>query len=415
MAQEKIKIFNDPVYGFVTIPSEVLLRVIDHPYFQRLRRIKQLGLTDMVYPGALHTRFHHAIGALHLVQEALEILRLKDVPISPEEAEGVCLAVLLHDIGHGPFSHTLEYTLVNGISHEEISGLFIQRLDRELDGVMKVAREIFYDKYPRPFFHQLVSGQLDVDRLDYLRRDSFYTGVSEGTIGSDRIIKMLNVVDDRLVVEEKAIYSIEKFLIARRIMYWQVYLHKTVVGAERLLVMILQRAHELARTGKELFAPPALHYFLYQTIQQQDFQGNSEVLDTFARLDDHDIVVAVKSWMTHPDRTLAFLCNRMINRKLLKVQVTNEPPRKEQLLELHHQVIRGYGISEEEAGFFVFSGKIESRTYNEAKDSIIILQKNGKLKEFGNFSDEQHLSIRSNLVSKYYLCYPKELATKEED
>lgn len=363
----------------------------------------------MVYPGALHTRFHHAIGALHLLLEALEVLRMKKVKISDEEAEAVSLAVLLHDIGHGPFSHALENTLVQGITHEEISALFISKLNGELDGTLSLAIEMFNGRYHRPFFNQLISGQLDVDRLDYLRRDSFYTGVSEGVIGSERIIKMMDVVDDELVVEAKAIYSIEKFLIARRLMYWQVYLHKTVIGAEVLLVKILQRARKMAEKGEALFCSPALAFFLYKPLQAADFRANPKVLDTFARLDDHDIMVSVKAWSQHPDLVLSLLCQRLVNRQLFKIEISDNPFSEDRIALYRYAMVTDWNIPLEDAGYFVFSDIVENNAYNAETNKIMILQKDGDITGFSQASDYPYSSVQSGIVKKYFLCYPKEL------
>ena len=320
------KILNDPVYGFVGIPHGIIFSLVEHPFFQRLRRIKQTSLTHFVYPGALHTRFHHAIGALHLMQQAIEVLRSKDVDITPEEAEGACIAILLHDIGHGPFSHTLEHTLFNGVTHEELSLLFMERLNEIFDGQLSLAIDIFRGNYPKQFLHQLISGQLDMDRMDYLNRDSFFTGVHEGVIGYDRIIKMLSVQNGELVVEEKGIYSIEKFLIARRLMYWQVYLHKTVLSAEQMLIVALLRAKALTRQGHQLPASPPLAFFLQREPSRADFeQERDQLLGQFAQLDDFDIVSALKSWMFADDKLLAFLSSSIINRRLFRLEFSHTP------------------------------------------------------------------------------------------
>ena len=315
----KRKIFNDPVYGFVTVPSDLVFKLIEHPFFQRLRRIRQLGLTNLVYPGALHTRFHHAMGAMHLMQETIEVIRLKGHEVSDAEKEGATIAILLHDIGHGPFSHALETSIVHNITHEDLSAVFMDRLNVEFNGQLEIAIKIFRGKYKKRFLHQLVSSQLDLDRLDYLCRDSFFTGVSEGIVSSDRIVKMFTVVDDQLVVEDKGIYSIENFLVARRLMYWQVYLHKTVLSAEHLLVNILKRAKELAEEKVALFCTPSLHFFLYNKLSKRAFLNKPEVLESFAKLDDNDIITSIKVWTDHSDKTLAFLCKNLVNRKLYAV------------------------------------------------------------------------------------------------
>ena len=333
----KRKIFNDPIYGFITLPGELIFDLIEHPYFQRLRRIKQLGLTALVYPGALHTRFHHAMGAMYLMTQAIEVLRSKGVEITAAEAEGVTAAILLHDIGHGPFSHALESSLVHGVSHEKISELFMDKLNHEFNGALNLAITIFKNEYPKKFLHQLVSSQLDMDRLDYLKRDSFFTGVSEGIISSDRILAMLTVVNDSLAIEAKGIYSIEKFIIARRLMYWQVYLHKTVLSAEHLLVNILSRAKELTAKGHQLFATPALQLLLQNNYTLRDFIKNDKVLDAFAELDDNDIYTSIKVWMNNNDRILSFLCRCLMNRNLFKVELQNENFSSEKISELKNK------------------------------------------------------------------------------
>ncbi|HEX4887624.1 MAG TPA: HD domain-containing protein, partial [Luteibaculaceae bacterium] len=330
----KRKIINDPVHGFIALPSKVIVDMVEHPFFQRLRRIKQLGLTHMVYPGALHTRFHHVLGAMHLMNEALDVLSAKGEIITPEEKQGALLAILLHDIGHGPFSHALENTLVTGVHHEQLSELFMDLLNKEFNGALSLGISIFKNQYPKKFLHQLVSSQLDMDRLDYLSRDSFYTGVSEGVISAERIIKMLAVVNDELVVEEKGVYSIEKFIVARRLMYWQVYLHKTVVSAEFLLVNILKRAKELAKRGEVLFASPALQRFLYHDYEWRHFEQDPTLLTDFAQLDDFDIMTSVKVWQSNSDKVLAELCHRMVNRQLFKIVIQKEPFQENKLIQL---------------------------------------------------------------------------------
>ena len=326
MNPRRRKIINDPVYGFITIAGDLIFQIIEHPYFQRLRRIKQVGMSHLVYPGAIHTRFNHALGAMHLMSLAIDLLRAKGISITDEEAEGAMIAILLHDIGHGPFSHSLEFSIVHGVNHEVISGLLMEHLNEHFGGRLDTGIAIFNNEYPKQFLHQLVSSQLDMDRLDYLSRDSFYTGVSEGVVSNQRIIKMLYVVDDKLVIEEKGIYSIEKFIVARRLMYWQVYLHKTVVSAEKLLISILRRAKELAHGGAELFASPALATFLYRDVTRDQFcDRNGAILDTFCALDDYDVMSAIKVWANHPDPILSDLCTRMVDRKLLRVVLSKDP------------------------------------------------------------------------------------------
>jgi uncharacterized protein len=403
----KLKIFNDPVYGFVHIPFEIIYDLIEHPYFQRLRRIKQLGMTHLVYPGALHTRFHHAMGAMYLMGQAIEIIRAKGHEITDEEAEAVTVAVLLHDIGHGPFSHALEHSLVHKITHEDISALFMDRLNSHFEGRLALALKIFRNEYKKNFLHQLVSSQLDVDRLDYLKRDSFFTGVSEGVISSDRIIKMFNVVDDNLVVEAKGIYSIEKFIIARRLMYWQVYLHKTVLSAEHLLVKILKRAKELAEKGVELFATDAFKEFLYNKHDKRSFIENPQVLETFASLDDNDIFTSIKVWANHSDKILSSLCYSLVNRKLSKIEIQKEPFDNGYLEEKKQSFMNSTGFSEEEASYFIFSGSISNNAYNPSDDRINILYKDNKIVDIAEAADQLNISALSTPVKKYFACYPK--------
>lgn len=402
----KHKIINDPIYGFISIKTALIFDLIEHPYFQRLRYIKQVGMTHLVYPGALHTRFHHALGAMHLMQLALEHLQNKGHVISNEEAEAACIAILLHDIGHGPFSHALEHSIVKGISHEKISHLFMASLNKEFGGKLDLALKIFNNQYPRKFLFQLISGQLDLDRLDYLNRDSFFSGVTEGMVSSDRIIKLLNVKDDNLVVEEKGIYSIEKFLIARRLMYWQVYLHKTVIAAEQLLVKILKRARELAKENIELFASPALQHFLYNDISD-DFTEDSEHLSFFALLDDHDIMSSVKVWQNHSDFILSTLCKNLIKRNLYKVEITNDLPNSELIEEKKEKIIKEYKIAEKDISYFIFTDSINNMAYKIGSGSINILRKNGNLEDITSVSDNSSLEALSKGVTKNFLCYVK--------
>ncbi|MCC6372983.1 MAG: HD domain-containing protein [Bacteroidia bacterium] len=409
MPTNKRKIINDPIYGFVTIPSELIYDLINHPYFQRLRRIKQLGLTNLVYPGALHTRFHHAIGAMHLMQEAILTLKQKEVPISAEEEEAALIAILLHDVGHGPFSHALEHSIVKGVSHETISTLLMNRLNKEFNGKLTLAIKIFNNKYKKKFLHQLVSSQLDMDRLDYLKRDSFFTGVSEGVISSERIIKMLNVSNNQLVVDQKAIYSIEKFLIARRLMYWQVYLHKTVLSAETLLVNILKRAKEMSAAGKDLFATPALAVFLKHNYRQADFEKEKGLLDLFSKLDDYDVVASIKVWSECDDKILSRLCDNLLNRKLFKVEIQNTPIAPSHKNKLLQRTIKEYGINRHEAQYFVFTDLVNNSAYNANSFNINILMNNGQLLDVAEASDLLNLQSLSKTVTKYFICYPKEM------
>jgi HD superfamily phosphohydrolase len=409
MSTNKRKIINDPIYGFVTIPNELIYDLINHPYFQRLRRIKQLGLTNLVYPGALHTRFHHAIGAMHLMQEAILTLKQKDVKITDQEEQAVLIAILLHDIGHGPFSHALEHSLVKGISHEAISSLFMKQLNKEFKDQLSLAIKIFNDQYKKHFLHQLVSSQLDMDRLDYLKRDSFFTGVVEGVISSDRIIKMLNVVKNELVVEHKAIYSIEKFLIARRLMYWQVYLHKTVLSAETLLVHILKRAKELSSQGKELFATPALQLFLKNNFTKKDFESNPQLLNWFSKLDDNDVVASIKVWSECDDVILSKLCSNLLDRKLFRVEMQNQPIAGEFKQDYLRKVSKKYKITTEEAAYFVFTDTVNNSAYNATDFNINILMKNGSLVDVAEASDLLNLQSLSKTVTKHFICYPKDV------
>lgn len=406
-AQNKKKIFNDPIYGFITIPYDIIFDLIEHPYFQRLRRIKQLGLTHLVYPGALHTRFHHAMGTMYLMTKAVEVIRSKGIEITEDEAKGVCIAILLHDIGHGPFSHALEHSIVSGVSHEEISTLFMDELNKEFKGKLDLALQIFRNEYQKKFLHQLVSSQLDMDRLDYLRRDSFFTGVSEGVISTDRIIKMLTVKNDALAIEEKGIYSIEKFIIARRLMYWQVYLHKTVLSAENLLVNILKRAKELAAKQTELFCTPAFYTFLYNNFTLADFQKDTKLLKTFAALDDYDIMTSVKVWQTHEDKVLSMLCKMMVNRKLYRITLQNKRFEKSELEELSNKVVEKLKLTKQEAGYFVFQDSIVNNAYNSKMDKINILLKNNTVLDITEAADTLSITEISKPVKKWFLCSPK--------
>ena len=399
------KIINDPVFGFIKIPKGLLYNLVRHPLLQRLTRIKQLGLSSVVYPGAQHTRFQHSLGAYYLMSEAIQQLTAKGNFIFDSEAEAVQAAILLHDVGHGPFSHVLEDTIVQGISHEEISLLLMERINREMNGQLALAIRIFRDEYPKRFLHQLVSGQLDMDRLDYLRRDSFYTGVTEGNIGSARIIKMLDVKDDQLVVEAKGIYSIENFLMARRLMYWQVYLHKTSVAYERMLISALLRAKELAARGEEVFASPALRFFLYNDIGREAFFDRPECLEHFVQLDDNDIWTALKVWCSHPDKVLSVLSTGMVNRRIFKVEISSDPVACERKRELQETISRKLGIALNEAAYFIATPGIERNMYDEADDSIDILYNDGAIRNIADASDMLNISLLSKKVKKYYLCY----------
>lgn len=408
----KKKIINDPVFGFINIPSELVFDLIEHPVFQRLRRIKQLGLSFLVFPGANHTRFEHALGTVHLMGQAISTLQLKGHQITHEEAEAVTAAILLHDIGHAPFSHVLENTIVE-ISHEEISLLLMEELNREFNGKLDLTIEIFKNRYRKKFLHQLVASQLDMDRLDYLSRDSFFTGVTEGVVGIERIIKMLNVVDDQLVVDVKAIYSIEKFLIARRLMYWQVYLHKTVVSAEFLLINVLKRAKELVNSAEHVFATPTLDVFLQNSFTSEDFRNNravsgKSVLQWYTLFDDNDILTSVKEWQNHPDRVLSLLARNLTNRKLFKTKLKQKPfskSWKEKTLKSISEHITG---NEKLAPYFLITGEITNNALNRDNENILILFKNGKVKDIRQASDI-NLTALTKTVRKYFACYPKEL------
>ena len=408
----KRKIINDPVHGFISFPYDIVFDLVEHPWFQRLRRIKQLGLTHYVYPGTEHTRFQHALGATFLMESAIRVIRSKGHEISEAEAEAVTIAILLHDIGHGPYSHTLESTLIEGTSHEEISLLYMESLNKSMDGKLKLAIDIFMDRYPKKFLHQLVSSQLDMDRLDYLKRDSFFSGVTEGLIGSDRIIKMLNVRNDQLVVDIKGIYSIEKFLVARRLMYWQVYFHKTTIAAENLLLMILKRARKLTSQGEKLFSTPALSFFLENRVGRTGFftTDKEEILEHFSQLDDNDILSAIKVWSHNKDKVLSCLSNMLINRSLFRTRVKNEDITSSEFLKIKKVIKEKYQISDEEADYFIIKGEISNYAYNSLDDRIKILHKDESIQDITEASDMLNVAVLSKNVRKYFLCYPKDIA-----
>ena len=401
------KIINDPVFGFIKIPYGLLLDIVKHPLMQRLTRIKQLGLASMVYPGAQHTRFQHSIGALHLMSEAITSLSQKGIFIFDSEAEAVEAAILMHDIGHGPFSHVLEDTLISGISHEDISLMMMEEINVEMNGNLNLALKIFKDEYPKKFLHQLISSQLDMDRLDYLRRDSFFTGVTEGNIGSARIIKMLDVVDDQLVVESKGIYSIENFLTSRRLMYWQVYLHKTAVASEKVLVNLLLRAKYLARLGKDIFAPPALRYFLYNDVDASFFNEHPEALKWYERLDDNDIWSSVKVWMDNEDTILSMLSRDLIERHTFKVEVYEEPVSDEKISKIKSSLVEHFNIPLADADFLVSLNTVQKDMYDMNDDHISILFKDGTCKDITDASDILNIALLSKKIRKYYLCYQR--------
>lgn len=400
----KLKIINDPIYGFIQITNPLVFDILEHPYFQRLRRITQMGLSNLVYPGANHTRFHHAIGCLYLMQKVVRVLRFKHIEISNEEENGLYLAILLHDIGHGAFSHALEHSIVDGITHEEISLLFMKKLNEEFDGKLSLAISIFEGKYHRNFMNQLISSQLDIDRLDYLNRDSFYTGVTEGNIASDRLITMMNVKNDALVIEQKGIYSVEKFLISRRLMYWQVYLHKTGLVAEHILMNILKRAKELVQEGKPLFANSALSFFLKNNINKKDF--NSHTLHKFAQLDDFDVLGAIKEWQYHSDPVLSNLSEKIINRKLFRIEIFKNPISMQKVEKKQKEFLDNHEIDKSHLDYFVFTGKITNQAYNYS-NPIHILNKRGKLMDITEASDQFNLKALQKPVVKHFICYPK--------
>lgn len=404
----KVKIINDPVYGFLRFPEPEVMAVIAHPWFQRLRHIKQMGMAQLVYPGAVHTRLHHSLGACHLMHEALHILKTKGIQFTDEECVGARLAILLHDVGHGPFSHALEHSLVKGITHEEISLLIMRRLNAQMGGQLDTAIKIFGQKYPRRYLHQLVSSQLDMDRMDYLNRDSFFTGVSEGVIGYHRILEMLTVQDELLMVEQKAVHSVEKFIIARRLMYWQVYLHKTVLGAEMLMVNILKRARALAEVGQNLFATPALKHLLYHNISAKDFKEKPEHLDAFCALDDSDLTASIKVWQAHSDNILSRLCQMLIQRRLYKVQLSSATLDEELILakEKAKKILK----TEDEIilNYFAFSGSTKSSTYNMDDERIQIAMKDGRVCDISEVEDPLVSLALARPVVKNYICYISE-------
>jgi len=399
----KRKIINDPVFGFLSIPNDLIYDVLQHPYVQRLNRIRQLGLSYLVYPGAMHSRFGHSIGAMHLMQEAILSLRLKGVEISENEETAAMIAILLHDIGHGPFSHVLEHTIVEGVTHEDISLLMMERINLDLKGRLDMAISIFKNEYPKHFLHQLISSQLDVDRMDYLCRDSFFTGVQEGRVASERLLKMLDVRDDKLVVQVKGIYSVEKFLVARRLMYWQVYLHKTSVAAEQHLIKILSRAKELARGGKALFCSPALRYFLYQPVTADMFSPTSEALDQYALLDDNDVLSAIKAWISGEDKVLSVLSESFINRRLFRGELINAPLTDEQRNALNKEFAAAAGVSEQEASYLWSEHVSTSNTYSEKADSIDILYSDGTVRDIAKASEILDLEALTRKPIKRYL------------
>ncbi|ESU27180.1 hypothetical protein FLJC2902T_21520 [Flavobacterium limnosediminis JC2902] len=403
----KLKILNDPIYGFITIPNTLIYDLIQHPYFQRLRRISQMGMSYLVYPGAHHTRFHHALGCLHIMQKAVQTLRFKEVVISEEEENALYIAILLHDIGHGPFSHAMEHSIVEDVHHEEISLLFMNELNREFEGKLSLAIQIFKGEYHRRFMLQLISSQLDMDRMDYLKRDSFYTGVAEGNINSERLIQMMHVVDDVLVIEEKGIYSVEQFLVARRLMYWQAYLHKTSLVAELTLTKILKRAKELTQKGEVLPCSEPLQFFMQNKITLDSF--DTTIRKKFALLDDFDIVSAIKTWQFHDDFVLSSLSKMIINRDLLKIKMVSEKVEKQQISDLKSKMMQLHNLTDKEAEYFIFKGKIKNQAYNKTGEPIHIYKKDKTIEDVVEASDQLNLKALSKPVTKYYVCFPKVL------
>ena len=406
----KLKIFSDPIYGFITLPNTLIYDIVQHPEFQRLRRISQMGMAYLVFPGAHHTRFHHALGCLHLMQQAVSTLRTKGVLISDEEENGLYLAILLHDIGHGPFSHALEHSIIEEVSHEDISLAFMQKFNTIFEGKLDLAIEIFKATYPRKFMIQLVSSQLDMDRMDYLKRDSFFTGVAEGNISSQRIIQMMNVKDDVLVIEEKGIYSVENFLTARRLMYWQVYLHKTSLVTELVLIKVMKRARELIQNKVEVQCSAPLLFFLNHNVSKEDLRG--EALDTFSLLDDYDIISALKQWISHDDYILRKLSTMIINRELPKIILSNDKFSTEETLDLVDRFLITTNLTATDAKYFIFKGKIKNQAYNKCLEPIRILKKDGSVEDVIDASDQLNLRALSKPVTKYYICFPKVLVEK---
>lgn len=401
------KIINDPIFGFIKIPHGLLLNIVEHPLMQRLTRIKQLGLTSMVYPSAQHTRFQHSLGAFHLMSEAITSLTQKGIFIFDSEAEAVEAAILMHDIGHGPFSHVLEHTLIKGISHEDISLLMMEQINREMKGELNLALKIFKNEYPKKFLHQLISSQLDMDRLDYLRRDSFFTGVTEGNIGSARIIKMLDVVDDNLVVNSKGLYSIENYLMSRRLMYWQVYLHKTTVSSEKVLVNALLRAKKLALEGENVFATPCLGYFLYNDIDAETYRNSEEAQRNYAMLDDNDIWGSLKVWTGSKDKVLSILSSDILNRNLFKVEITGTPTEEGHINEVRTRLAARFGVSYEDAGYLMSVDTIQKDMYDVNDDQISIIFKDNTVKDISEASEVMNIALLSKKIRKYYLCYQR--------
>jgi len=408
IARKKDKIINDPIYGFITLKSGIITDLIDHPYFQRLRRIAQLGLSYLVYPGANHSRFHHAIGCMHLMTKAIHQIKTKGHSISEKEEEALKIAILLHDIGHGPFSHALESSIVRDLTHENLSILFMKALNKEFNGRLSLAIQIFTNTHPKKFLHQLVSSQLDMDRLDYLKRDSFFSGVIEGNIGTERIINMLDIRNDELVIEEKGIYSIEKFLIARRLMYWQVYLHKTVVSAENMLIQILKRAKILITNKINIFTTPSLEIFLKNNFIKKDFEEDTELLNNFSQLDDSDIYTCLKYWKDCNDFVLSNLADKIINRNILKIRILKEPVLEQEKNILIDIFSKKHNCSRKEAEFFIFSYKISNSTYNIEKSNINILMKNGDVIDITSASDQFNIEALNKTINKYFLCYDED-------
>lgn len=409
----KRKIFNDPVYGFIPITDDVIFDIIEHPFFQRLRRIKQLGLTHLVYPGALHTRFQHSLGAMYLMGRGISELKMKGHEITPEESVAAQIAMLLHDIGHGPYSHALEHSIVHKVNHESISKWFMQRLNRDFDGKLQMALDVFEGRYHKHFLQQMVSSQFDMDRLDYLKRDSFFTGVAEGTVNYERLLNMLQIANDQPVIEIKGIYSVEKFITARRLMYWQVYLHKTVLVAEYMAIHLLKRAKFLAMNGEKLFATPALRFFLENAVHEKDFLDDASVLEKFAQLDDFDIFTSMKVWMDHPDKVLSSLSKSLINRNLFRIELQNDRFDKTKVTQIREATKKQYRLTDEELPYFVFDESTSNYMYKPGVDKINILFKDGTVKDITEVSDQLNINMLSKPTTKFFLCYPKDILTED--
>jgi len=404
---EKYKIINDPIYGFIKIKSKIIYDLINHKYFQRLRRISQLGLSYLVYPGAQHTRFQHALGSLHLMDKAIQQLTNKGHEITSTEQEALRICILLHDIGHGPFSHALEKILVNEINHEQLTLMFMKHLNEEFNGKLSISIEIFKNTYKKKFLHQLVSSQLDMDRLDYLKRDSFFTGVTDGNIGTERIINMLNVANGNLVIEEKGIYSIEKFILARRLMYWQVYLHKTVISSENMLMKLIKRAKFLISNGEEIFITSNLLYFLNDDFLEDLNRGQKRIIEQFAQLDDYDIYFCLKKWQNNSDKILSLLSKNLLNRNINKIIIETKKIDSEKIINIKNKVSQEFQLNNSEVEFLVINDQVSNHVYNEDNSNINILMKNNEIVDLAEASDHFNIKALNNKTKKYFISYPK--------